>query len=238
MAWGVRLRAMALGGRPHPAFSRLAGLSYILSAVVGQARSLARSLRGPRRPGLRASYARLHRLKPVLPAGLETRRRLRACPTRSPISRGELRWPAPRPGGSHNGTPRACERQEMPASSILVAPELDRRQNVRFPMQLSVRYHLAKGVGWGRVLNIGSGGALLTIDQPVQPGQRVELHIGWPVRQPENVHLNLIAGGTVVRVEDGRAAVRFERCHFRTASAAFRRLARLPELRGGTASHW
>jgi hypothetical protein len=112
-------------------------------------------------------------------------------------------------------------------------PALERRQNVRFPMRLPVRYTIGKIQGWGRILNIGSGGAMLTLDQPVKTGQRAELYIGWPVLLHEKVYLNLIAGGVIVRVEEGRAAVRFERCHFRTATAAFRRQALMPDLRSG-----
>jgi hypothetical protein len=108
--------------------------------------------------------------------------------------------------------------------------EPDQRRNVRFPLALPVRYRLAKGSGWGQTINIGSGGALFTIDQPVKIGQRVELFIGWPVLLHENVHLNLVAGGSIVRVEAGCAAVKFEHCHFRTASAASRRKAAPAEL--------
>lgn len=115
-------------------------------------------------------------------------------------------------------------------------PKPERRQNVRFPMALPLRYSLAKSCGWGRTVNIGSGGALVTVDQPVRHGQRVELCIGWPVLLHEKVHLNLIASGVIVRAEEGRAAVRFEQSSFRTASTAFRRLARLPEVRGGAES--
>jgi hypothetical protein len=114
-------------------------------------------------------------------------------------------------------------------------PENERRQNVRFPMTLRVHYSFAKGSGWGRIVNIGSGGALFTVDQPVKQKERVKLCIGWPVLLHEKVHLNLIAEGLVVRVEEGRAAVKFERSSFRTASAAFRRQALLPEHAFGRA---
>lgn len=122
----------------------------------------------------------------------------------------------------------------MLPSPISGKPGGERRQSLRFGMQLPVRYTIGKIHGWGRILNIGSGGAFFTIDQPVKLRQRVELHIGWPVLLHEKVCLNLIATSTIVRVEAGGAAVRFERYHFRTASAAFRRQALLPELRRGT----
>jgi len=107
----------------------------------------------------------------------------------------------------------------------------DRRRNSRFPMKLPVRYRAGRVQGWGRIVNISSGGALLTLDDPVGMGQRIELCIGWPVLLHERVHLNLIADGTVLRLEEGCAAVRFERSEFRTSTAEFRRMALLPEIR-------
>jgi hypothetical protein len=116
-------------------------------------------------------------------------------------------------------------------------PLLERRRNVRFPITLPVRYAFSKGCGWGRILNIGSGGALFTVDKPVKAGDGVELCIGWPVLLHAEVHLNLVACGAIVRTEEGCAAVRFEQFRFRTASAAFRQQANLPELLSGAQSH-
>jgi hypothetical protein len=110
-------------------------------------------------------------------------------------------------------------------------PKRERRRNVRFPIVLPVRYSLAKRCGWGRIVNIGSGGALFTVSQAVEPGERVELCIGWPVLLNAKVHLTLVAYGEIVRVGQGRAAVRFDQYAFRTASAEFRRVARSPEFR-------
>jgi hypothetical protein len=114
--------------------------------------------------------------------------------------------------------------------AIIAKPKRERRRNVRFPMTLPVRYSLAKSCGWGQIVNIGSGGALFTIDEPVKYGQRIELYIGWPVLLHETVHLSLVTRGTIVRAEEGRAAVRFGHFAFRTAGAAFRLEAALPEL--------
>jgi hypothetical protein len=116
-------------------------------------------------------------------------------------------------------------------------PKPERRHHVRFPIALLVRYRLAKSSGWGQIVNIGSGGALFTIHQTVTRGDAVKLCIDWPVLLHENIHLNLIAEGPIVRVEEGHAVVRFKRCSFRTASAAFRRQARLRQLRGGAPPH-
>ncbi len=108
-------------------------------------------------------------------------------------------------------------------------PKKERRQSRRFPLALPVRYNIGSLCGWGQTLNIGSGGALFSIDQPVSPGDLIELCIGWPVLLDEKVHLNLVADGVIVYLRDGRAAVKFERCAFRTSSSEFRRQAIGPE---------
>jgi len=122
------------------------------------------------------------------------------------------------------------------ANSLRVRPipkrsKSDRRQATRFALSLPVRYSLAHGRGWGEILNISSGGALLMIRRPASCGEPVELNIGWPVLLNERVHLNLVARGTVVRVEAGPIAVKFERCDLRTSSSSFVRQAILPEFR-------
>jgi len=103
-------------------------------------------------------------------------------------------------------------------------------------MNLHVRYSLGECRGWGRIVNIGSGGALFTISEPVRRGEAVDLCIGWPVLLHGKVYLNLVASGRIVRLEEGRAAVSFGRWSFRTASSAVRREAPVPELRSGSAS--
>ena len=130
---------------------------------------------------------------------------------------------------------RSIPAQQRPAALDRVTPgkpTWERRSHVRFPIPLPVRYRLAKRSGWGRILNIGSRGALFTIDRPVRLGQRIELCIGWPVLLHDNVYLSLVAAGVIVRVEEGRAAVRFGKYCFRTASSTFRQQALLPELCG------
>jgi len=103
-------------------------------------------------------------------------------------------------------------------------------------MALSVRYNLGATCSWGQVVNISSGGALITAEQPVAKGQRVELCIAWPVLLHEKVHLNLVATGEVTRSENGRAAVKFEEYSFRTSSSMFRQQAiMMPPPRTGAA---
>jgi hypothetical protein len=124
----------------------------------------------------------------------------------------------------------------IPGPASLGKPKRERRQNVRFPISLPVRYTLAKNCGWGRIVNIGSGGALFTVSQQLKPEERVELCIGWPVLLHQKVPLNLVAYGVIVRSGEGCAAVKFEQYGFRTASAAFRRQS-LPPASLGIESH-
>ena len=105
----------------------------------------------------------------------------------------------------------------------------ERRQACRYPLRLPVRYSLQRASGWGQIVNISSGGALLSVGHLAKPGEAIELQIIWPVLLNETVHLNLSAKGAVVRAGDGSAAVRFERCDFRTSSSAFLRQAFLPK---------
>jgi hypothetical protein len=128
--------------------------------------------------------------------------------------------------------PRSIPARPRPALPDRVTPgkpKRERRRHRRFRIPLPVRFSFAKSRGWGRIVNIGSGGALFTINQPFRLGQRVELCIGWPVLLHDNVHLSLVAAGVIVRVEEGCAAVRFGKWTFRTASSAFCRQALLPE---------
>ena len=125
---------------------------------------------------------------------------------------------------------RPAALREPPTSR---KPKQERRRHERFPMALPLRYSFAASSGWGRIVNIGSGGALFTVDQPVKSGEWVDLCIGWPVLLHGRVHLNLIAKGPILRVEGGCAAARIERFSFRTASSESRRPTLLPESASG-----
>ena len=112
-------------------------------------------------------------------------------------------------------------------------PPNERRQAIRFPMGLPVRYILPEGSNWGQTLNISSRGALLTMSHATLPGEKVELYISWPVLLDENVHLSLVVAGAVVRVDERGTAVKFDRCGFRTSSSAFFRQSLLAESGAG-----
>jgi len=103
--------------------------------------------------------------------------------------------------------------------------DMERRRAARYPLRLPVRYGFSHVEGWRETINISSRGALIAMPDHVKPRGRVHLCIIWPARLYEQVHLNLVASGIVVRVEEGRVAVRLERCDFRTSSPALHRQA-------------
>ncbi|MFN7993591.1 MAG: PilZ domain-containing protein [Bryobacteraceae bacterium] len=99
----------------------------------------------------------------------------------------------------------------------------DARKAIRFPVKLPVRYRVGQEVGWGEIVNISSNGALFTTERPLPVGKRVELFIDWPVLLSDSVRLNLVASGSIVRVESDKAAVRIRKHEFRTSSSSFQR---------------
>jgi hypothetical protein len=97
---------------------------------------------------------------------------------------------------------------------------MERRRAGRYPLLLPVRYRFSRVEGWGETINISSRAALIAMPDHVKLRDRIHLCIIWPALLYEQVHLNLVAPGVVVRVEEGRVAVRFLQCDFRTSSPA------------------
>jgi hypothetical protein len=88
-------------------------------------------------------------------------------------------------------------------------------------MKLSVRYQAGGESGWGKIVNISSKGALFTTDRALALHACVELYVRWPVLLHNSVQLRLIAAGTIIRVEPGRAALAIEKYEFRTCVPSF-----------------
>ncbi len=97
----------------------------------------------------------------------------------------------------------------------------ERRGSNRFPIARDVRY---KVVGSktpaeprsGETVNMSSTGVLFTTDEELTPGRRVEMDISWPARLNDTCPLKLVAKGTVVRSEPGKAAIEIQQYEFRT----------------------
>src|SRR6476659_8792392 len=79
---------------------------------------------------------------------------------------------------------------------------VERRSRLRFPFELRVRFRtLGRNypvAGMGRVVNMSSGGLLVSCQDEVPAGAPMELNIEWPTRLDGRVPLHLVAIGTVV----------------------------------------
>ena len=104
----------------------------------------------------------------------------------------------------------------------------DRRISNRYPLECAVttrnygKRSLQSGSGRGTTVNMSSRGLLLKTDQELQPGQRVEASIAWPIMLNERCSLKMNVFGRVVRVEDGLAAIEILKYQFKTAGLAAR----------------
>ena len=98
---------------------------------------------------------------------------------------------------------------------------LDRRSKVRFPLELRVRYRSLTRrcpmAGIGVVKNISRSGVLVSSEQVVGEGARVELNIEWPSLLDGRVPLQVVTIGRVVRCEPSSFAVVLAHYQFRTA---------------------
>ena len=97
---------------------------------------------------------------------------------------------------------------------------IERRSKARYPVTLAVRYrtvgrnHRVDGIG--HTLNMSSGGLLVSCDQEVSAGSRMEVNVEWPLLLNGKVPLQLVASGRVVRCGGSTFAVSFAQYQFRT----------------------
>jgi hypothetical protein len=103
----------------------------------------------------------------------------------------------------------------------------DRRAGVRFPVSLEVRYSVVgrRGpveTGSGRTIDMSSSGLSFTADTPLSIGQRLDMSIDWPARLDDDVQLQVVVSGMVVRTTGAVIALRIERHEFRTRHAGAR----------------
>jgi hypothetical protein len=102
---------------------------------------------------------------------------------------------------------------------------IDRRARKRFCLDLRGRYRSVDSrialSGFGSILNISSVGVLMTHQETVRIGTLMELSIEWPVLSAENVPLELVVVGKVVRSENQVFAIILERSP-RTRLSAYR----------------
>ena len=110
-------------------------------------------------------------------------------------------------------------RAEPPANS-----ETERRASTRFPVNLEVRYTTWRrrtpvNMGTGRTVDVSSSGLSFIGDRPLLTGQKIQLYIDWPVLLNEQVTLQLVIWGVVVRTDGPKSAIKIQQHDFRTRSA-------------------
>jgi hypothetical protein len=96
-----------------------------------------------------------------------------------------------------------------------------RKKGMRFPIRLAVRYQAGGESGWGEIVNIGSRSGLFAADRDLALGVAVELYIMWPVLLEQSVQLSLIASGTIIGIEPGKAEFAIAKYEFRTCVSGF-----------------
>ena len=85
-----------------------------------------------------------------------------------------------------------------------------------------------KRFGFGRTVNLSSGGVLFEADCRLPASGPIELAMNWPYLDGV-VTLKLVVSGSIVRSDAKAIAVKVEQHEFRTAGARFR--AAMNELR-------
>jgi hypothetical protein len=99
---------------------------------------------------------------------------------------------------------------------------IERRSKARYPVKLTVRYRTVGRHqtvnGVGHTLNMSSGGLLVSAQQEVSAGLRLEVNVEWPLLLDGAVPLQLVAHGKVVRCGGSMFAISFAQYQFRTMS--------------------
>ena len=94
--------------------------------------------------------------------------------------------------------------------------ELDRRNRraaKRYGLDLHFEYRLfgrdrSVQEGWGRTLNMSSGGLLVAPDQPISKGRTIEITVQLPAQFKDATGARLVVLGHVLRSDATGAAIR------------------------------
>jgi hypothetical protein len=107
-----------------------------------------------------------------------------------------------------------------------VEPHDERRHHRRLPIDREVRYNVLpagkrkmRAGGFGKTIDMSSGGVLFTTNTDLKAGDQVELAIDWPAKLHDTLRLKLVVFGPVVRTENEKAAITITRYIFRTRAA-------------------
>jgi len=112
---------------------------------------------------------------------------------------------------------------EARAARLLEATPTEHRSHQRYPIKLEVEYRvLKKGRverGFGRTLNISSGGVFFETKSVVPANGPIELLLSWPFLLEGTCPLKLVMRGRIVRIDSKGVAIKFKHHEFRTAGA-------------------
>jgi hypothetical protein len=105
---------------------------------------------------------------------------------------------------------------------LVESHRVDQRAQRRYPITLDIEYKLlSKGrvqrLGFGKTLNVSSGGACFECGDDLPPHGQIELVITWPFLLEGVCPLKLVMQGRIVRCEGQRVAVQARHHEFRTA---------------------
>jgi hypothetical protein len=92
----------------------------------------------------------------------------------------------------------------------------ERRQSCRFPVNLEIEYRSFHSSGGetqsvGLVRDLSKSGIRFDTVEPLQPGDRLWISLGWPGRQNGSRSAHWMLDGKVVRSEGNSAAVKISR---------------------------
>jgi len=122
------------------------------------------------------------------------------------------------------GTSYPSQQRAVRLASHLDRLVADRRSARRFPLDVAVELKLgrkAQETCRGKLINISSGGILLSVERYIDVGVETKVKIPWPARLNGTVGLILNLKGQTVRTDDNLVAIKISHSEFRTG--------RLPE---------
>lgn len=109
------------------------------------------------------------------------------------------------------------------AARLLEANPTEHRTHPRYPIKLEAEYRvLKKGRvehGFGRTVNISSGGVFFETKAALPSSGPIELLLSWPFLLEGVCPLKLVMRGRIVRTDGKGVAIKFKHHEFRTAGA-------------------
>ncbi len=99
----------------------------------------------------------------------------------------------------------------------LLDHRVDLRLSRRYPIELELEYKLLRQgqrFGFGKTLNISSGGVLLQLEHALPDSRQIEIRVNWPLLLDGVYPLRLVIQGYIVRRDSKVVAVQIKRYEF------------------------